>query len=201
VAGEDPAHFAGSRAERGLGSFTWSLILNGVLVAAFVVGAIPIVAIAHGFIELVQQSKMRSGGDWMAYGFAFAGLFLGAIFFAYAIKYYLSTAMVLLTTLVGSSGRGGKTEGKGSQRINGNGNGNGYHLDLGYHPFVSVHVAAYNEKRVIERLLTALAQLEYPEYEVVVVDDSNDESLEILASRSCTATAVPDTRVARCAKR
>ena len=180
MAGEDPAHFAGSRAERGLGSLTWSLILNGVLVAAFVVGAIPIVAIAHGFIELVQQSKMRSGGDWMAYGFAFAGLFLGAIFFAYAIKYYLSTAMVLLTTLVGSSGRGGKTEGKGSQRINGNGNGNGYHLDLGYHPFVSVHVAAYNEKRVIERLLTALAQLEYPEYEVVVVDDSNDESLEIL---------------------
>src|SRR5205807_8318652 len=96
-------------------------------------------------------------------------------------KYYLSTAMVLLTTLVGAPPRNGngttKTNGKALNRINGN--GNGYHLDLGYHPFVSVHVAAYNEKRVIERLLTALAQLEYPEYEVVVVDDSNDESLEI----------------------
>ncbi|HEV2036184.1 MAG TPA: glycosyltransferase family 2 protein, partial [Candidatus Dormibacteraeota bacterium] len=38
----------------------------------------------------------------------------------------------------------------------------------------------YNEKRVIERLLQALDQLEYPEYEVVVVDDSNDESVQIL---------------------
>src|SRR5207244_12658262 len=61
-----------------------------------------------------------------------------------------------------------------------NGNGNGYHLDLGYQPFVSIHVAAYNEKRVIERLLTALSQLDYPEYEVVVVDDSTDESIQIL---------------------
>ena len=181
--GDDPAH-PGSRsdAERGLGGLAWGVVLNGVLVAAFVVGAIPIVAIAHGFIELVQQSKIRSGADWVAYSFAFTGLFLGAIFFAYAIKYYLSTAMVLLTTLVGSGPRNGnggsKPDGNGSQRINGN--GNGYHIDLGYHPFVSVHVAAYNEKRVIERLLTALSQLEYPEYEVVVVDDSNDESIQIL---------------------
>src|SRR5438445_722914 len=89
---------------------------------------------------------------------------------------------VLLTTLVGGprngNGNGSKTNGNGLSRINGN--GNGYHLDLGYHPFVSVHVAAYNEKRVIERLLNALSQLEYPEYEVVVVDDSTDESVQIL---------------------
>jgi len=182
--GEDPAHHRGPRAERGLGSLSWSVALNGVLVAAFVVGAIPMVAIAHGFVELVQQSKIRSGADWLAYGLAFAGLFLGAIFFAYAIKYYLSTAMVLLTTLVGAGPRNAnghpKADTNGSQRINGNGNGNGYHIDLGYHPFVSVHVAAYNEKRVIERLLTALSQLEYPEYEVVMVDDSTDESDQIL---------------------
>src|SRR5256886_4257837 len=89
--------------------------------------------------------------------------------------------MVLLTTLVGTPRNGngaGKANGNGLNRINGN--GNGYHLDLGYHPFVSVHVAAYNEKRVIERLLNALSQLDYPEYEVVVVDDSTDESVQIL---------------------
>src|SRR5207237_2920672 len=146
------------------------------------IGAIPIVALVHGFIDLVLQSKIRSGADWVAYGFAFTGLVLGGIFFGYAIKYYLSTAMVLLTTLVGAPPRNGngttKTNGKALNRINGN--GNGYHIDLGYHPFVSVHVAAYNEKRVIERLLIALSQLEYPEYEVVVVDDSTDESVEIL---------------------
>src|SRR5207237_232191 len=47
-------------------------------------------------------------------------------------------------------------------------------------PVVSVHVAASNESRVIERWLDARAQLEYPEYEVVVVDASTDESVQIL---------------------
>src|SRR5258706_1828844 len=169
------------------GQLAWSVLLNSILVAAFVLGAIPIVAVVRGFIEVVSESKIRSGADWLAYGFAFAGLFLGAVFFAYAIKYYLSTAMVLLTTLFGGAPRNGSGHGStglpnltGHNRINGNGNGNGYHLDLGYHPFVSVHVAAYNEKRVIERLLLALDQLEYPAYEVVLVDDSNDESIQIL---------------------
>jgi len=129
--------------------------------------------------------------DVVAYGFAFTGLLLGAVFFTYAIKYYLGTAMVLITTLA-SGGRKGNGNGNGHlhedgdrhvaglSRINRNGNGNGYHIDLGYHPFVSIHVAAYNEKRVIERLLTCLEQLDYPEYEVVVVDDSTDESVQIL---------------------
>jgi cellulose synthase/poly-beta-1,6-N-acetylglucosamine synthase-like glycosyltransferase len=182
-----PSSQNGPRADRG--QLAWSVLLNSILIAAFVVGAIPIVAIVRGFIELVAQSKIRSGVDWVAYGFAFTGLFLGAIFFAYAIKYYLSTAMVLLTTLVIGTPRNGNGHGSngstnltGHSRLNGNGNGNGngYHIDLGYHPFVSVHVAAYNEKRVIERLLQALDQLEYPEYEVVVVDDSTDESVQIL---------------------
>ena len=183
MAGEDPGHLLGSRPGRG--QLAWSVLLNAVLIAAFVVGVIPIVAVVHGFIELVSQSKVRSGADWIAYGLAFTGLLLGAVFFAYAVKYYLSTVMVLLTTLVGAaprnengSGNGAKTNGGGLNRINGN--GNGYDIDLGYHPFVSVHVAAYNEKRVIERLLNALSQLEYPAYEVVVVDDSTDESVQIL---------------------
>ncbi len=168
------------------GQLMWSVVLNAILVAAFVLGAIPFVAIVRGLIEAVSQSKIRSGADWFAYGFAFTGLFLGAIFFAYAIKYYLSTAMVLLTTLVTTPRNGNGHSSKsspnltGHNRINGNGNGNGFHIDLGYYPFVSVHVAAYNEKRVIERLLQALDQLDYPAYEVVVVDDSNDESLQIL---------------------
>ena len=179
MAGEDPAYHSVPRPDRG--QLAWSFLLNGVLVAAFVVGVIPIVAIAHGFIDLVTQSKGRSGAGWVAYGFAFTGLFLGAIFFAYAIKYYLSTVMVLLTTLVGAgprNGNGAKADGNGMHRLSGN--GNGFNVDLGYHPFVSVHVAAYNEKRVIERLLQALARFDYPEYEVVVVDDSTDESVQIL---------------------
>src|SRR5437868_14337472 len=166
ASGEDPGRHIGPRPDRGSGltSLLWSFLLNTVLILAFVVGVIPLIAIVHGFSDLVVQSKIRSGADWVAYGFAFTGLFLGAIFFAYAIKYYLSTVMVLLTTLVGGArngnGNGSKTNGNGLSRINGN--GNGYHVDLGYHPSVSVHVAAYNEKRVIERLLNALSQLAYP---------------------------------------
>jgi 1,2-diacylglycerol 3-beta-glucosyltransferase len=185
TSGDTPGSTPGPRADRG--RLAWSVILNVILLSAFVLGAIPIVAIARGFVELIAQSKIRSGADWLAYGFAFTGLFLGAVFFAYAIKYYLSTAMVLLTTLIGAGPRNGNGHGAngsanhvGLNRINGGGNGNGYHIDLGYHPFVSVHVAAYNEKRVIERLLEALDQLDYPAYEVVVVDDSTDESVQIL---------------------
>ncbi|MHB8588732.1 MAG: glycosyltransferase family 2 protein [Candidatus Dormibacteraceae bacterium] len=178
-----PASPGGRRPDRG--QFAWSVLLNAILVAAFVLGAIPVAAVIRGFIEVVTESKVRSGADWLAYGFAFTGLFLGAVFFAYAIKYYLSTAMVLLTTLVGGTARNGNGHGSnGSPNLTGhsriNGNGNGHHVDLGYHPFVSVHVATYNEKRVVERLLQALDQLEYPAYEVVLVDDSNDESAQIL---------------------
>src|SRR5450759_452693 len=190
MAGDTPPRSPRRRRED-RGQLAWSVALNAILVAAFVLGAIPMIAIVRGFIEVVTQSKIRSGADWLAYGFAFTGLFLGSIFFAYAIKYYLSTAMVLITTLASGAPRNGNGNGHGSNGSpnltghsrmngNGNGNGNGYHIDLGYHPFVSVHIATYNEKRVIERLLQALDQLEYPAYEVVLVDDSNDESAEIL---------------------
>jgi cellulose synthase/poly-beta-1,6-N-acetylglucosamine synthase-like glycosyltransferase len=157
----------------------WTALLDAILAAAVVLAITPIVAIVRGFAELVGQSKIQSGGDWIAYGFAFTGLFLGAIFFAYAVKYYLSTVIVLLTTLA-TGGRGGGNGSSGANGMQHAGLKNGYHIDLGYHPFISVHVAAYNEKRVIERLLTALSQLEYPAYEVVLVDDSNDDSMLIL---------------------
>jgi biofilm PGA synthesis N-glycosyltransferase PgaC len=48
-------------------------------------------------------------------------------------------------------------------------------------PFVSVLVAAYCEQAVIERTLRALLALDYPAYEIVVVDDgSTDRTAEIL---------------------
>jgi poly-beta-1,6-N-acetyl-D-glucosamine synthase len=49
-------------------------------------------------------------------------------------------------------------------------------------PPISVLVPAYNEGQVMERALTSLMQLDYPEYEVLVIDDgSTDDTLEIAA--------------------
>jgi poly-beta-1,6-N-acetyl-D-glucosamine synthase len=49
-------------------------------------------------------------------------------------------------------------------------------------PFVSVIVAAYCEEAVIERTLASLLALDYPRYEILVVDDgSTDRTVEILA--------------------
>lgn len=47
-------------------------------------------------------------------------------------------------------------------------------------PAISILVPAYNEGKVLERALTSLMQLDYPEYEVLVIDDgSTDDTLQI----------------------
>jgi len=45
---------------------------------------------------------------------------------------------------------------------------------------VSIHLPFYNEKNVAGRILEACSNLDYENYEVVVVDDSRDETIEIL---------------------
>jgi cellulose synthase/poly-beta-1,6-N-acetylglucosamine synthase-like glycosyltransferase len=120
----------------------------------------------------------------------------GSIFFLYSLKYYLATLAMLVSSLVLANGNGrtngnrnasGHAHPHGLMRFLRRGNGNGHrngngagHIDLGYEPFVSIHIATYNEKRVITRLLEGCAALEYKNYEVVVVDDSTDETAEIL---------------------
>ena len=50
------------------------------------------------------------------------------------------------------------------------------------HPTVSILIAAYNEKYVIERSLEALKLLDYPKdkLQVVIADDSNDQTVGIV---------------------
>ncbi len=53
--------------------------------------------------------------------------------------------------------------------------------DPNFHPAVSVIVAAYNEETVIVRTIESLLQNEYPELEIIAVDDgSKDRTLEVL---------------------
>ncbi|MEZ5056884.1 MAG: glycosyltransferase [Saprospiraceae bacterium] len=49
-------------------------------------------------------------------------------------------------------------------------------------PFVTIQLPLFNEKYVVERLLTAVSQLDYPKelVEVQVLDDSTDETSELI---------------------
>jgi len=51
---------------------------------------------------------------------------------------------------------------------------------LAKRPFVSIMIPTYNEKNVINRILEACVNIDYDDYEVVVVDDSTDETVSIL---------------------
>ncbi|MEM4288237.1 MAG: glycosyltransferase family 2 protein [Candidatus Caldarchaeum sp.] len=69
---------------------------------------------------------------------------------------------------------------KYSNHANGNSyesRANGSKVDA---PLISIHIALYNEERVVERLMEALSSLDYPNYEVIVVDDSTDSTTEKL---------------------
>ncbi len=50
------------------------------------------------------------------------------------------------------------------------------------HPMVSVLIASYNERYVIERSLEALKHIDYPKemLQVVIADDSNDQTVKIV---------------------
>jgi exosortase/archaeosortase family protein len=120
-------------------------------------------------IPAVVATGAILGGSAIAYfageALAFISLVFGAIFFAFAVRYYVATISVLLLPSVEI------VDGKNSSSVsNGGANGNG----LNGAPMISVHLAVYNEERVVDRLLTACTKFDYPNYEVVVVDDSKD---------------------------
>lgn len=54
-----------------------------------------------------------------------------------------------------------------------------------YYPFVTVQLPIFNEKFVIARLIDRVAQFNYPRdrYEIHILDDSTDETIEIVADK------------------
>src|SRR3989344_1341430 len=63
-------------------------------------------------------------------------------------------------------------------------------ITLTRHPFISIHIPLYNEKRVAERILRACLNFDYPNFEVIVIDDSTDETTKI-----CDRLAETDDRL------
>jgi cellulose synthase/poly-beta-1,6-N-acetylglucosamine synthase-like glycosyltransferase/CheY-like chemotaxis protein len=80
----------------------------------------------------------------------------------------------------------GGSNGMGTAQKNGLGNGrslnngNGYHFRPSEQPFISIHLPLYNETRVVDRLLEACTRIDYQNYEILVADDSTDETIHHL---------------------
>ncbi|NIM47177.1 MAG: glycosyltransferase, partial [Candidatus Aenigmarchaeota archaeon] len=153
-----------------------------------------LLAVLVSFIRLLITTP---AGARVGLFFAGISLFFGMIFFIYSLKYYLILAAVLGFSRHIGNGNSNNGNGNGKRRHSILsrlfGNNNNHHsqdqtllekdLDrvaLKRQPFVSIHIPFYNEKKVASRILTACTSMDYDNYEVIVVDDSNDETTQIL---------------------
>jgi len=158
------------------------------------------------WIRLIGGAESLTKGTGLF--FATIALINGSLFFLYSLKYYLTLAIVLsfsqaeggegqevngkrggiLNWLLGLGPRlasGSEREPQGSER-----NGkvgpiglepNLEHVVLKRHPYISVHIPFYNEKYVVERAIKAATNFDYHgDYEVIIADDSTDETSKII---------------------
>lgn len=177
-----------------MGERLWSLFIGTLVFITIFVAALPVFAIVRGTSAGIALAISGNASilSWLGLELALVALGMGAFFFVYSLKYYLATATMLLLAFLGpghqqDGGSSGKNPLSGLARIIRRWNPAGQSLtaparplDLGYEPFVSIHIATYNEKRVVGRLLEACANLNYSNYEVILVDDSTDGSMELL---------------------
>lgn len=63
-------------------------------------------------------------------------------------------------------------------------------VTLTRYPVISVQIPLYNEKRVAERIIRAVQAFDYPQFEVLIIDDSTDETTDI-----CRKAAAGDSRI------
>ncbi|HJX23703.1 MAG TPA: glycosyltransferase family 2 protein [Candidatus Bathyarchaeia archaeon] len=85
-----------------------------------------------------------------------SGLIETLILFSYAVRYYLFSLTVLFF----------RNSGKEEPTISGHAVGQ----------FVSIMLPVYNEPNVVDRLLKSCTSFDYPNYEVLALDDSTDET-------------------------
>ena len=130
----------------------------------------------------------------IAEGLAYAALVFGILFFTYAIRYYVALSTVAVNLFKGgqennTSMRNGGGHNNYKIRVSGtaedNVRGNNNKVERGGKndarpPLISIHIPLYNEEKVVDRLMEALTTLDYPSYEVIVVDDSTDSTTEKL---------------------
>jgi len=130
---------------------------------------------------------------------SYVALAFGTFFFIFAIKYYVAILLALF------GGRNVSIKSDSTQnshrlftRINKRFFRNdkrdtnwmeedwfSYHDNLhGESPFVSIHLPFYNEKNVARRIIDACSAIDYKNFEILVLDDSRDETIEVLKELS-----------------
>jgi cellulose synthase/poly-beta-1,6-N-acetylglucosamine synthase-like glycosyltransferase len=92
-------------------------------------------------------------------------LSFGLLFFVYAVKYYASILIAL-----SSLGRRREISVEGGGGVE----------DSRDMPLVSIHLPFYNEVNVARRVIQACLAQDYPNLEVLVADDSRDDTLKVL---------------------
>jgi cellulose synthase/poly-beta-1,6-N-acetylglucosamine synthase-like glycosyltransferase len=60
-----------------------------------------------------------------------------------------------------------------------------HQIELEHYPFVTIQLPVYNEKYVVERLIDAVAKIDYPldKFEIQILDDSNDETTALIQTQ------------------
>src|SRR3989344_1382307 len=162
-------------------------------------------------VSLFVGASVYSGTWWIdfissitaahALGIVFASIALicGTFFLLYSMKYYITLAVVLSfsQSSVNSdqSAVNGRKKGLlswilGNLRPESKAKSFAAgltpdlsHITLEKYPFISVHIPFYNEKKVVERSIQAAVNFDYKgDYEVILCDDSTDETTQIIAN-------------------
>ncbi|KKQ33993.1 MAG: Glycosyl transferase family 2 [Candidatus Nomurabacteria bacterium GW2011_GWB1_37_5] len=135
-----------------------------------------------GFINYIRMfanaPSLLAGAGYFVSSLA---LLFGLFFFLYSLKYYLSVILVLGYSRYALTKEGTKiTSLPGAATTTPGLLPDLSGVELSRHPFVSVHLPLYNEKRVVNRLLEAATSINYDNFEVIVCDDSTDETKDIV---------------------
>jgi len=151
-----------------LAAFIIPVIISGVLLSGV------------NYLSLILQAPTVTVG--IGYLFASLALSFGLFFFLYSSKYYLSALLVLRFSrkIITQDETNAATKSLTSNHQQSGLVSDVSQIELTRHPFVSIHLPLYNEKRVVNRLLEAVTSLDYPNYEVIVCDDSTDETKDIV---------------------
>lgn len=146
------------------------------------------------FLLTVAYLFLNNGIGGVGSLFSYFALLVGFVFLLYSLKYYLSLAVVL--SYYEKPDEGEKVKPTFTNIISWIlGNKKGYSFATSRHaglspnlamtnldtkPFVSVQIPFYNEKNVVRRAIEAAVNFDYPNYEIILCDDSTDETSQII---------------------